>query len=247
MIIRLPSSQAYATQVEKEQTWLPWLAKHLSFEIPTPIEKGKPSSLYPSSWSIYSWIDGDSLASSQKVNKTAIARDLARFLKELRVLPSDSGPTTGKHSFFRGGSLLTYDEQAREAFSKLEKTIDEQRALKICESACSTGWTEASVWVHGDISPGNLLVKDSQLSGIIDFGQLNVGDPACDFAIAWTYFDIESREIFRQDSGIDDATWKRGCAWALWKAAIIASGLMNSNPVEFRQCWNTLEQILKTV
>ena len=36
------------------------------------------------------------------------------------------------------------------------------------------------VWIHGDVAPGNLLVKDGKLCAVIDFGILGVGDPACD-------------------------------------------------------------------
>ena len=36
------------------------------------------------------------------------------------------------------------------------------------------------VWVHGDLLPGNLLVVDGRPSAVIDFGTLNVGNPACD-------------------------------------------------------------------
>ena len=43
------------------------------------------------------------------------------------------------------------------------------------------------VWVHGDVAPGNLLVKDGKLCAVIDFGILGVGDPACDAAMAWTF------------------------------------------------------------
>lgn len=41
--------------------------------------------------------------------------------------------------------------------------------------------------VHGDVAPGNILVKDGQLCAVIDFGILGVGDPACDAAMAWTF------------------------------------------------------------
>jgi len=57
MSIRLPSAQRYAAKVEIEQKWLPILAPHLSFRIPTPIAMGKPSQLYPFHWSVYQWIE----------------------------------------------------------------------------------------------------------------------------------------------------------------------------------------------
>jgi len=100
------------------------------------------------------------------------------------------------------------------------------------------------VWVHGDVSIGNLLVQEGRLSAVIDFGQLTVGDQACDLAIAWTLFGDESRKVFRAKLGLDANTWARGRGWTLWKAAIIASGLTDSNNVEGEQCWRSLDEVL---
>jgi aminoglycoside phosphotransferase (APT) family kinase protein len=58
------------------------------------------------------------------------------------------------------------------------------------------------------------------LSAVIDFGGIGVGDPACDLAIAWTFFSGESRRAFRAGLPMEPATWARGRGWALWKALI---------------------------
>ena len=67
---------------------------------------------------------------------------------------------------------------------------------------------------------GNLLQDGISLTGIIDFGLLGVGDPACDLVLAWTYFDGESRQVFAAELALDSATWERAKGWALWKALI---------------------------
>jgi aminoglycoside phosphotransferase (APT) family kinase protein len=94
------------------------------------------------------------------------------------------------------------------------------------------------------VSAGNLLVQEGKLSAVIDFGQLAIGDPACDLAIAWTLFHGESREIFRTTLKLDDATWARGRAWALWKALIVAAGLTNPNNAESARCWHILNELI---
>ncbi len=101
-----------------------------------------------------------------------------------------------------------------------------------------------SVWVHGDISAGNLLVQTGKLRAVIDFGGLAVGDPACDLVIAWKFFRGKSREIFREMLPLDPGTWDRGRAWALWKALIIAAGLTETNAVEAVHPWRTIEEVL---
>ncbi|WP_373262725.1 phosphotransferase [Hungatella hathewayi] len=46
------------------------------------------------------------------------------------------------------------------------------------------------------------MVKDGSLCGVIDFGIMGTGDPACDYAMAWTFFDSQSRKRFCRDYGI---------------------------------------------
>ena len=55
MSVRLPSSQAYVEQVEKEHRWLPILAPQLPLPIPEPLAKGKPGCGFPRPWSVYRW------------------------------------------------------------------------------------------------------------------------------------------------------------------------------------------------
>ncbi|CAJ0835187.1 5905_t:CDS:2 [Entrophospora sp. SA101] len=66
--------------------------------------------------------------------------------------------------------------------------------------------TQKALKIHGDIAPGNLLVKNGKLCGVIDFGMLGIGDPSCDYAIAWTFFDKESRKTFLRELGCDKDT-----------------------------------------
>jgi aminoglycoside phosphotransferase (APT) family kinase protein len=100
------------------------------------------------------------------------------------------------------------------------------------------------VWVHGDISSGNLLLRKGRLHAVIDFGQLAVGDPACDLAIAWTLFQGQSRKDFCASLPLDVGTWARGRAWALWKALIVAAGFTNPNNAEALRCFSIIGDVL---
>ncbi|CAI0697841.1 aminoglycoside phosphotransferase family protein [Serratia entomophila] len=244
MLVRMPSAECYASQVEKEQFWLPKLAPLLPIPISTPLALGKPAENYPWKWSIYRWIEGETAASSPVANLGEFAGDLARFLLALQSIDSAGGPAAGKQNFHRGGSLSVYDAETRQAISDLAARINVSLLTEIWDAGCATIWTKAPVWVHGDISAGNLLVKNHRLSAVIDFGQLGVGDPACDVVIAWTYLDAYSRPAFREALSIDANTWARGRAWALWKALIVAVKPDNTNAVEARQAWRTIEQII---
>jgi len=244
MLVRLPSSKEYAAQVEKEQFWLPRLSRQLPLSIPVPLALGEPGEGYPWKWSIYRWIEGDSAASAPTIHLEQLATDLAQFLNALHRINASGGPLPGPHSFFRGGFLSVYDAETRQAITLLKNRIDDVTVTKIWETALATSWQGPPVWVHGDISAGNLLIKNDRLCAVIDFGQLTIGDPACDLAIAWTLFRKESRHIFQATLHLDTDTWNRGRAWALWKALIIAAGLVKSNTVEGTQCWQIIDEII---
>jgi hypothetical protein len=47
MVVRLPSAEAYAVQVEKERRWLPNLAPALPLTIPDPVGFGRPDLGFP--------------------------------------------------------------------------------------------------------------------------------------------------------------------------------------------------------
>lgn len=224
MTVRLPSAEAYTLQVEKEHRWLPKLAPLLPLAIPIPLAMGKLTNDYPWHWSVYQWLDGETASQERIVDRCQFAKDLAKFLVELQKIDASDGPSPGPHNFYRGGSLTTYEAETQEAISKLKDRIDVNAVREVWEAAIATRWSNPPVWVHGDISPGNLLVTGGRLSAVIDFGTSGVGDPACDLAIAWKFFEGKSREAFRAALPLDDATWARGRGWVLWKALIVLAG-----------------------
>lgn len=245
MLIRMPSAASYELQVEKEHQWLPILAPHLPYSIPTPLAMGNPEFGYPWHWSVYKWIGGVTVASQANVDLIDLASRLAEFLTALQQIDSTGGPLAGEHSFYRGSALKQYDSETRNAISELRDKIDTNKATQIWEAALATKWLHSPVWVHGDIAPGNLLLQNGKLHAVIDFGQLCIGDPACDLAIAWTLFHGESREVFHRQMRLNAETWLRGQAWALWKALITAAGLTGGNNLEAQRCWQISNDILE--
>lgn len=224
MAVRLPSAAGYAPAVEKEQTWLPVLAPQLPLPVPSPIAEGKPAEGYPFRWSVNQWIEGETASAERIGDLREFAADLAAFLTALQRIDAAGGPLAGAHSFFRGASLTTYDDETRRAIEALAGRIPAEAASAVWETALRATWDGPPVWFHGDVAYGNLLVRGGRLAAVIDFGTSGVGDPACDLSIAWTLLSGESREIFREamyaGGRVDSATWARGRGWTLWKALI---------------------------
>lgn len=244
MLVRMPSDTHYALQVEKEQHWLPILAPQIPLPIPSPIAMGKPQDNYPWHWSIYRYLKGTSASTAHISDLTEFAKRLAEFLNIFQKIDATNGPVAGLHSFYRGGLLSIYDTETRQAIEILKNNVDTNAAINIWETALQSTWQNTPVWVHGDLSPGNLLVQDGQLSAVIDFGQLAIGDPACDLAITWTFFKGKSREIFCNNFSLDSDTWNRGRAWTLWKALMVAAEIRNPNSAEAKECWRIIDDLI---
>ncbi len=234
MLIRMPTDADYALKVPKEQELLPQLAKRLSASIPAPIKMGKPSTDYPYPFSIYKWLPGKSinLLTLTPQDKEQLAFDLAKFLKELQAITDVEGPDPGQHNWWRGDHVSVYDKGAREQIAELVEIIDASKALALWDRACETKWDKKPVWIHGDFAIGNILMDGGKLSAVIDFGGAAVGDPACDLVIAWTYLSGKARKIFIAEMGMDQDTWLRARAWALWKATFELCQISDKNSSE---------------
>lgn len=242
--LRFPSAKRYTAQVDKEHKWLSHLAPQLPLPIPIPLAMGQPGKGYPWHWSVYQWLEGENATVGPIENLNQFAAKLAHFLTALRKIDSTGGPLPGPHNFFRGGLLTIYDAETRDAISCLRSQINTEAATAVWESAIASTWQKAPVWLHGDIHTTNLLVREGCLSAVIDFGCLGIGDPACDYAIAWTLFSGESRKTFRTLLSADDATWVRSRGWALWKSLTTLVKSLNTAPLAADTAQQTIAAII---
>ncbi len=244
MSVRLPSADTYAKQVAKEQQWLPRLAPFLALPIPVPLAMGEPGNDYPWHWSVYRWLEGENATIECITDLPQFGRTLAQFLAELQRIDPSGGPPPGPHNFLRGAAPAVYDSHTRDALAALHGKIDTDAATETWEAGLQATWHDPPVWLHGDVSAGNLLVKEGRLSAVIDFGCSAVGDPACDLTIAWTFFSGESRDAFRAALSADASTWARARAWALWKALITLVQHMDTNPLAADKSRHTIDAVL---
>ncbi|WP_371169055.1 aminoglycoside phosphotransferase family protein [Aliiroseovarius sp. 2305UL8-7] len=223
--VRLPSTASYADAVQKEATVLTSIGRHFSIQVPEVCALGQPSDDFPLPWSIRRWLPGGTLEETQIVNQASLARALGDILVELRSLPADTAFLAGRHSFFRGCHLKVYHDEVMMCLSRMDDALSRRRCLEIWNDGLKAAWSNPPVWFHGDLAVGNILINEDKISALIDFGICGVGDPSCDLAIAWTYFDADTRRIFKDSAKVDDGTWSRGRCWALWKALISLNGL----------------------
>lgn len=240
LAVRLPRIRWAVGQAAKEAEWLPRLSPHLPLAVPVPLAIGQPDLGYPFPWAVYEWLPGEP-ADRALPDLEQAAVDLAGFLRALRSLDTTGGPAPGG----RGGPLADRDDAVRSAIAELGTRIDGDAALRSWqESLAAPAWDAPGTWLHGDLLPGNLLVRQGRLSAVIDFGSLAVGDPACDLQPAWHLFTGTSRRTFFAELGNDEAFRLRGRGWVLSQAVIALPYYWETNPGIVRQSLHALAEVL---
>jgi aminoglycoside phosphotransferase (APT) family kinase protein len=118
-------------------------------------------------------------------------------------------------------SLPSRSDAFVERLQQCGDQIDHATALRVWGAALAAPvWSGPSLWLHGDLHPGNLLVNSGQLIAVIDFGDMTAGDPAVDLSVAWMLWPESVRHVFRGTvdrltGWTDDAMWRRARGWAI--------------------------------
>jgi len=235
--VRLPRRRGSAEPNSVELDWLPKLAPQLPVDVPVPVAQGRPSESYPWFWEIHTWVEGESVP-VEEIDAVGAARDLAALVAALqRVDPAGAPPG-------RGIPLAERAEQMTGWFDRFE---GDPRARTEWERIVATvsPWEGPPVWHHGDLDCRNWLVRDGRISGVIDWGAMGVGDPACDVMVAWKLHSAAAREAFREALPTDDATWERARGWAVSQAvAALSYYTPENNPGLYHEAETWLELAL---
>ncbi|MEV7045864.1 aminoglycoside phosphotransferase family protein [Amycolatopsis sp. NPDC051061] len=224
LTVRLPLTAGGAGDVAKEHRVLTALPQ-LPVPVPAVVAIGEPAEGYPWPWAVHRWLDGEPALEG----RAAPARELAKFVLALRARSADGPPA------YRGKPLAPVDRATRRAIDQLSRTdepFDADAALAVWTEALEAPqWTGPPCWVHSDLMPSNLLLRDGRLTGVLDWATAGVGDPACDLIPAWNLLTAATRQVFRDAVGADEATWTRGRGWALAMAVIQLPYYRHTNPV----------------
>lgn len=234
LAVRLPRRAAAAPLILHEQRWLPEIAPRLPVLVPTPLRTGRPTSLFPWSWSILPWFDGEPIGADSKLDRSRLALDLGRFVAHLhRAAPVDAPSNP-----YRGVPLKTRAQATADRLDLLADMVDVEAGRRAwSEAVDAPTWDDPPTWLHGDLHPLNLVQHDGRLVAVVDFGDLCGGDPACDLLCAWALFEPADRDRFRRaadtaERPIDDAMWTRARGWAVAHSVAILSSSADSPQLE---------------
>ena len=244
--VRVPKIISGVTQIEKEEKWLPFLARKLPLAIPNLIEVGNCSDSYPWKWAIYEWIGGETARRTVLGEMSANISILAAFIKALQNIETEERLTPGEHNYFRGEPLINRDDKTRATLFKLRDEINYDIGIKVWKEAIEVPLREEEKkWIHGDLQSGNILVRDGLITSIIDFGALGFGDMACDLLPAWNLLNSRERAAFKDKMSVSETVWKRGMGWALTVSVVALEYYKVTNPALSAISRYTLNEIEK--
>ncbi|MBV1856895.1 MAG: aminoglycoside phosphotransferase family protein, partial [Nannocystaceae bacterium] len=219
-----------------EMAVLPVIAKSVDVRIPLPVKLGQDpdtgrsvlvheavvgAPLLPGVW--------EELTPAQR---RALATDVGRFVCQLQAVSTESATVQLPETRFHG---VHHNPEAIErlVFSRMSAgDIDWCKGLARDFHACPS---ERWVLVHGDLYDHHLLVSDDKsLAGIIDFGDLGRGDPACDLGTLMDDFGIEFVSDVLSDlpAHLTQERLARARFYCLWEALVWSAEELEDGRVE---------------
>lgn len=235
LAVRLPRHTQDGELLLKEHTLLPAMAPRLPLQIPVPQRLGQPSERFPCPWIVTTWVAGEPADRAPATRGAEAADTLAAFLTALHQPAPWDAPAGGDP---RGGPLADVGEGVADSLKEATDRgliSDPDAVREVWDDALSApDWTGPALWLHADLHPANVLTSDGNFCGVVDFGDMRAGDPACDLAACWMLLPDGVIDRFHRSysSAADEATLRRARGWALSQA--LACLLIGDNGVHGR-------------
>jgi aminoglycoside phosphotransferase (APT) family kinase protein len=200
---REPRRPEVVDRLRAEVRLLGWLAPLLPVPVPEPVVvRDEPLRVR------HRLIVGEPFGSDDP----AIGHALGAFLRTLHGVPSADAVRHGALDADTGRTWLT-DDLVRMRSDVLpllggDAAAEGVRLLEACAAP-----PPSPALVHGDLGPAHILIGDGAVSGVIDWTDARIGDPAID--LAWPLFGAPAAVAgaVAEAYGVDDRTGRRAWAW----------------------------------
>ncbi|HEX6290689.1 MAG TPA: phosphotransferase [Herpetosiphonaceae bacterium] len=189
-VFRFPRNAESAAQLAVEQALLPYLAPRLPLPIPDFTYACPAREVGEGPFVGYRMIAGVPLdppllqAASAAVRR-AVARQMGLFLQALHSVPPATARQVapGLRRFDPTSFVPEYAEIERVVFPLLRPSQRERICRLYAFAADAAVWDFAPALVHNDLMPVHMLFdpRAQRVAGVIDFGDVVLGDPAIDF------------------------------------------------------------------
>ena len=251
---RFPRREIAIAGVRRELDVLPKLALLLPVPIPAPQFVGAPNERYP--WPFFGapLLLGDEPAATELTDddRVAIGEELGSLLRALhspetlaavdphRVLPVD---------FNRRADMPYRVAGARRKLQRLPTDLWRPPALVeriLTEAQELPPVVGSEVVCHGDLHIRHVLVEGGALTGVIDWGDICLADPAIDLMLVWMLLPPPARGRFFATYGlVDEERLLRARVLALFLGVTLAAYARDIDDARLeRECVAALERSL---
>lgn len=188
LVVRFPKNAASAETTRKEIAVMPELARVLPVAVPDYC-RALPDGVPGYNWPIaaYTLIPGKPLNRIRKAPAPGFAAAVGRFLTALHAFPAERALSMG----VPGGTAQTWHQEYADWYQEIRRQIwpvIPQRARDSLEARfeefleSDRHFNFKPALIHRDLSKENMLgnPKTGELTGVIGFENMTVGDPAFD-------------------------------------------------------------------
>jgi aminoglycoside phosphotransferase (APT) family kinase protein len=225
-VFRFPRRTVAVELIETEARVLPRISGALPLPVPVPRWLGRPDQGYPWPFAGYELLPGivASDANLGPAQRLRAAPVLGRFLAVLHAMGPAGleapGDTLGRADM---GRRLEMTRERIDALVARGLVAGPMPLLRLLERSPTRPPEAEPRLCHGDLYVRHLLVTgDGQLCGVIDWGDVHVGQPAVDLAIAHSFLPPAARPAFLEAYGpVDAGVWAFARLRALFHAVIL--------------------------
>src|SRR5262249_44872267 len=198
-VFRIGKQEAERPSLRREACLLPQLAKHLTLAIPSPqfASLDDNAELY---YIAYPLLPGPALTQERYLrldafSRTRCAEQVAGFLTEFHTLDVTLARACGVPVCDYAKQYTNLRIQARAELYPLLAEPERRFIERVIDSYLESGAASAfhPALLHGDLSPDHVLFNEQEktVSGIIDFGDMMIGDPAWDLVFIYEDYGLD--------------------------------------------------------
>ncbi len=228
-VFRFPRRELAAGLMVYEALTLPQIARRLPLAVPEPVFISGPTPAFRWSFAGYRALRGKTacrakLSSEERVANAPLIGNFLRSLHELdtTALRAAGLPTDQLRRLDRAHRSPMIEERIR--IAARQDLLEDPLALQRIVDDFPVDWTQRDgVLCHGDLYARHLLVDEAlTVSGVIDWGDVHLGDPAVDLSLAAGFLPPAAHAAFFDAYGsVSAESWRVARFRALLSALTI--------------------------
>lgn len=203
---RFPRRAIVLRGLEQSTVMLERIAPLLPAQVPVPEFLGRPGDGYPWPFVGGTLIGGVEVADAalSERQRRDLAAPLAAFLRALHAIDPAVGSGVLEVDPMGRTDMTGRVPIARDHVEQVEAAgiwTAPPAVEELLDVAAGLGPPETPVIVHGDLHSRHVLVAGAELTGVIDWDDICLADPASDLSLYWSVLTPPGRAIFREGYG----------------------------------------------